>query len=114
MNGEYHDVKLSVGKEIDRYGSNNGTFLVKQVRLLKKSNGTNIRFWYIQSVYCKKELPVREGTIAPWFDEPGLGTQYMLDPTFVDNIRRQLINDETLIDGLVRLKYLDRIVINPS
>ena len=35
-----------------------------------------------------KELPVRKGEIAPWFDEPGGGTQYMLDPDFVKEIKK--------------------------
>ena len=37
----------------------------------------------IINIKVTKKLPVRKGEIAPWFDEPRGGIQYMLDPDFV-------------------------------
>lgn len=34
-----------------------------------------------------KEIPTKEGIVAPWFDEPGLGTQYLTDLT-IDELEK--------------------------
>lgn len=34
-----------------------------------------------------KEIPTKEGIVAPWFDEPGLGTQYLTDLT-IDELKK--------------------------
>lgn len=54
-------------------------------------------------------MPVRKGKIAPWFDQPGGGIQYQIDPGFVSSIKSKLRPKEDFIDGLVRMGYLDRI-----
>lgn len=56
-----------------------------------------------------REMPVRKGKIAPWFDQPGGGIQYQIDPGFVSSIKSKLRPKEDFIDGLVRMGYLDRI-----
>lgn len=55
------------------------------------------------------DIPMREGEIAPWFDQPGGGIQYQMDPTFVSEIRSQIGPDEDLIEGLIDLGYLKRL-----
>ncbi|HHZ06204.1 MAG TPA: glycohydrolase toxin TNT-related protein [Clostridiales bacterium] len=113
LNGHYEDVKLYEGKELDRYGSNWGTFFGETgTPVEKRAMAPTSDFSTYNQYVVKKELPVRRGVIAPWFDEPGLGVQFMLDPTFVTDIKSQLRTDEALIDGLVRLGYLYRIGID--
>ena len=59
-----------------------------------------------------KELPVRKGEIAPWFDEPGGGIQYMLDPDFVKKIKEiqnTMQPKKDFIDILIEMGYLDRL-----
>ena len=58
-----------------------------------------------------RPLPVREGTVAPWFDQPGGGIQFQLEPDFVSQIGSQLMPREDLIDGLRRLGYLERLSV---
>lgn len=54
----------------------------------------------------KREIPMRQGEIAPWFDEVGGGIQYQINPEFVKIIRAKLMPGESFIDGLIRLGYL--------
>ena len=56
-----------------------------------------------------KEIPVRKGEIVPWFDEPGGGTQYMLDPNFVEKINKIKDAEDEFIDALVKMGYLERL-----
>lgn len=56
-----------------------------------------------------KELPVKQGTIAPWFGQPGGGIQYQLEPKFVDSIKAILGPKKDLIDGLIDFGYLKRL-----
>ncbi|WP_228274780.1 TNT domain-containing protein [Streptococcus equi] len=56
-----------------------------------------------------EELPVREGKIAPWFDEPSGGRQYKLDSDFVNQLQSLLQDGTPLIDKLIELGYLRRI-----
>ncbi|HLO96516.1 MAG TPA: glycohydrolase toxin TNT-related protein, partial [Burkholderiaceae bacterium] len=65
---------------LDRYGNEGGSFLSPQgtpfeMRALPPSSVSDI-----YNVYkIKKPLPVEAGKIAPAFDQPGGGTQYLLD-----------------------------------
>lgn len=52
---------------------------------------------------------MRQGEIAPWFDEVGGGIQYQINPEFVNEIRTKLMPGESLIDELIRLGYLKRL-----
>jgi len=111
-NGKYESVtiKPEENKIIDRYGSNWGVYFGEdgtpyEQRALSPVTDPN---QYNRYQVCK-ELPVKKGEIAPWFDEPGGGTQYQLDPAFVDEIKKKLHKDEPLIDGLCRLGYLKRL-----
>lgn len=56
-----------------------------------------------------KELPVRKGTIQGWFSQPGGGTQYMLDPDFVAEMKVKCKKDQGIIDLLKEEGYLELI-----
>lgn len=43
---------------------------------------------YLKSVLVLKPIPNKVGIIAPWFDEIGLGTQYLTELT-VDELIKQ-------------------------
>lgn len=79
---------LPVGAKLDRFGSEYGSFLSPLgapyiARALPPSNlnaepGAQYPFNY--HVYeVTKEFEVRMGPIAPWFEQPGMGTQYLAD-----------------------------------
>lgn len=55
----------------------------------------------------KKLLPVQKGVIASWFDQPGGGIQYKLEDNFVEYISGELRPFEKIIDGLIRMGYLE-------
>ena len=52
---------------------------------------------------------MRKGEIAPWFDEPGGGTQYKIDPDFVAEIEKNMKPGQEFIDALVDMEYLERL-----
>ncbi|KAL4816756.1 hypothetical protein BDW67DRAFT_161484 [Aspergillus spinulosporus] len=79
------NVTLPVGQKLDRFGSEYGTFLAPLgapyiERSLPPSNlityDGNYPFNY--HVYqVEKEFVVGLGPIAPWFEQPGMGTQFV-------------------------------------
>lgn len=110
LNGQYEETNLPAGMIIDRYGGNNGTFFAEDgLSIEERAMAPNSDFSTYNRYEVKKSIPVRAGIIAPWFDQPGGGIQYQLDPEFVQNIRGQLHTGEALIDGLIRLGYLKRL-----
>lgn len=82
INGEYKIETLQKGKIIDRYGENDGRFF--------SPVGTDYEsralppFMEVKP-YKRYEIvvpfEVKSGTIAPWFDQPGGGTQYLTEYT---------------------------------
>ncbi len=61
-----------------------------------------------------KDIKVRKGDIASWFDQPGGGTQYKLDPEFVYDMRNMIDNLDVenkpqLIDFLIQVGFLRRL-----
>ncbi len=40
-----------------------------------------------------KDLPVKSGKIAPWFDQPGGGTQYKSEKSFGDLLDEGIIEE---------------------
>lgn len=110
LNGKYEDTKLRPGEQIDRYGGNNGTFFGDEgTSIPERAMDPNSDFSKYNKYVVAREMPVRKGKIAPWFDQPGGGIQYQIDPGFVETIRAKLKLGETFIDGLVRMGYLKRI-----
>ena len=110
LNGKYEDTKLRPGEQIDRYGGNNGTFFGDEgTSIPERAVAPNSDFSKYNKYVVAREMPVRKGKIAPWFDQPGGGIQYQIDPGFVETIRAKLKLGETFIDGLVRMGYLKRI-----
>lgn len=110
LNGKYEDTKLRLGEQIDRYGGNNGTFFGDEgTSIPERAMAPNSDFSKYNKYVVAREMPVRKGKIAPWFDQPGGGIQYQIDPGFVETIRAKLKLGETFIDGLVRMGYLKRI-----
>lgn len=110
LNGKYEDTKLRPGEQIDRYGGNNGTFFGDEgTSIPEMAMAPNSDFSKYNKYVVAREMPVRKGKIAPWFDQPGGGIQYQIDPGFVETIRAKLKLGETFIDGLVRMGYLKRI-----
>lgn len=98
---------LAVGAKLDRFGSEYGTFLSPLgapyiQRALPPSNlnaapGANYPYNY--HVYqVTKEFVVGMGPIAPWFEQPGAGTQYVAYSRVIDLIDggflRRLTEDE--------------------
>ena len=110
LNGKYEDTKLRPGEQIDRYGGNNGTFFGDEgTSIPERAMAPNSDVSKYNKYVVAREMPVRKGKIAPWFDQPGGGIQYQIDPGFVETIRAKLKLGETFIDGLVRMGYLKRI-----
>lgn len=110
LNGKYEDTKLRPGEQIDRYGGNNGTFFGDEgTTIPERAMAPNSDFSKYNKYVVAREMPVRKGKIAPWFDQPGGGIQYQIDPGFVSSIKSKLRPKEDFIDGLVRMGYLDRI-----
>lgn len=110
LNGKYEDTKLRPGEQIDRYGGNNGTFFGDEgTSIPERAMAPNSDFSKYNKYVVAREMPVRKGKIAPWFDQPRGGIQYQIDPGFVETIRAKLKLGETFIDGLVRMGYLKRI-----
>lgn len=110
LNGKYEDTELRPGEQIDRYGGNNGTFFGDEgTSIPERAMAPNSDFSKYNKYVVAREMPVRKGKIAPWFDQPGGGIQYQIDPGFVSSIKSKLRPKEDFIDGLVRMGYLDRI-----
>ncbi|MGW2376145.1 TNT domain-containing protein [Kitasatospora sp. NPDC001683] len=106
---------FQVGQDIDRYGSERGAFLAPEgtpyaQRAIPPMNldgdpaaGCN---YYDYRVI--KEFTVYSGTVAPWFAQPGLGTQYELDYTLIPGAPTpdQGFGVKWLVDN----HYLERII----
>lgn len=110
LNGVYEDAMLKPGSKIDRYGGNNGTFFADEgITTAQRAMSPNSDFSTYNAYEIKREIPMRQGEIAPWFDEVGGGIQYQINPEFVNEIRTKLMPGESLIDELIRLGYLKRL-----
>jgi hypothetical protein len=64
----------------------------------------------------KKPLPVESGKIAPAFDQPGGGTQYVIN--WAEIAKMEGISEKSIpkekIKWLVDIGYLDRIGVIPK
>ncbi len=113
LNGKYTNEMLQPGQTLDRYGKNNGTFFGDVgTPISHRAMAPDSDFSLYNQYKVTKELPVRKGEIAPWFDEPGGGIQYMLDPDFVKKIKEiqnTMQSKKDFIDILIEMGYLDRL-----
>ncbi|KJK56482.1 TNT domain-containing protein [Saccharothrix sp. ST-888] len=90
-------VRLFPGQDIDRYGSEYGSFLAPEgipyaARSIPPQSldgspaaGCNYRDYRVL-----KPFTVHAGPIAPWFGQPGYGLQYQLDGTLVPSAPTRL------------------------
>ena len=103
---------LEVGTLVDRFGSENGTFVSAadapyDQRSLPPSSLNTVPddkdhpYPYGYHIYTVvKELAVEGGPIAPWFGQPGLGAQFKL---------AAIENNTVNILQLIELGYLERL-----
>ncbi|HEL0663946.1 TPA: glycohydrolase toxin TNT-related protein [Streptococcus equi subsp. zooepidemicus] len=81
LNGEYVDDIIDPGTLVDRYGNNNtGRYFSPA----GASFGERALPPYMEKMPKKtyitiKPIPNKKGPVAPWFDQPGMGTQYFTD-----------------------------------
>ncbi len=94
--GTEKEIVIKPGTVIGRYGSEGGSYVTNQgasVAELSLPPGANVGQYAEYRVI--KEIPKAvQGEIAPWFDQPGGGTQYKLPQTI-----------QELLDG----KYIEKI-----
>lgn len=91
--GEAVKMTLQPGTRIDRYGSEYGTFVCPEgvpYEMRSLAPGSETKPYNVYEV--KKTVEVLSGEIAPWFDQPGGGIQYMFDKSI-----RELIEAGILI-----------------
>ena len=82
-NPQRSEEQLGIGTLIDRYGSEFGNFLAPAGAKYAERSLPPVNLVSDPADYCNyhaylvtKPLPVYSGPIAPWFEQPGLGTQY--------------------------------------
>ncbi|QMU76410.1 TNT domain-containing protein [Streptacidiphilus sp. PB12-B1b] len=102
---------LRPGQDIDRYGSEYGSFLAPAglsygARSIPPSSldGTPAAGCNYHDYRVVKAFTVDAGPIAPWFGQPGHGWQYQLDGSLVPGAPAQLN-----VMWLVGNGYLDRV-----
>lgn len=104
---------LEEGERLDRFGSEYGGYLApagddyaKRALPPQNLNTRDAAFPCDYHLYeVTKEFVVWEGSIAPWFEQPGGGRQIKLDPAFLDPGDGQRLNVKWLLDNgyLVRV-----------
>jgi filamentous hemagglutinin len=94
LNGVYQDATLQPGTVIDRYGSENGKFFSPlgtpfEERALPANRVSDT----VRKYEVLRPLPVQEGVIAPWFDQPGGGTQFKMGMTAKQLVKEGYIRE---------------------
>ncbi|MEU5658925.1 TNT domain-containing protein [Streptomyces sp. NPDC047737] len=108
VNGEIdkEPAKLRTGQRLDRFGSEYGGYLAPagdayEERALPPQN-LNTRDAAVPCDYrvykVAKPFWVWQGSIAPWFEQPGGGQQIKLDAVFLDPGAGQRLNVKWLLD----------------
>ncbi|RQW22740.1 DUF4237 domain-containing protein [Bacillus sp. C1-1] len=109
FDGDVVRTELKPGQVIDRYGEPGGNFLspdgtpYEQRALALHSDDAK---YYRYEVL--KPLEVDGGKIAPWFDRPGGGTQYLTENYKIYNIKTGDLVEPT-VENLIKNKYLKEI-----
>ncbi|PWI42220.1 TNT domain-containing protein [Streptomyces sp. ICBB 8177] len=108
---EWHQA-LRPGQDIDRYGSEYGSFLAPEgLPYAERSippqslDGTPAAGCNYHDYRVLKAFSVDAGPIAPWFGQPGRGRQYQLDASLLRGAPTQLT-----VGWLVANGYLRRLV----
>ena len=65
---------------LDRFGSENGSYLSPKGEAFENRAMPGVPENPPNNYIVKQSLPVEKAEIAPWFDQPGGGTQYKLSP----------------------------------
>ncbi|OAR21893.1 hypothetical protein A8W25_30815 [Streptomyces sp. ERV7] len=99
-------VRLRVGEDLDRFGSEYGAFLAPAGagygrRALPPQSLITRETAYPCAYHAyevTRSFTVWEGRIAPWFEQRGGGEQVKLDPAFVDPGEGQRLNVKWLLD----------------
>lgn len=104
---------LEEGERLDRFGSEYGSYLApagdayaKRALPPQNLNTRDAAFPCDYHLYeVTKSFVVWEGSIAPWFEQPGGGRQIKLDPAFLNPGDGQRLNVKWLLDNgyLVRV-----------
>ncbi|MFG2998601.1 TNT domain-containing protein [Streptomyces sp. NPDC048340] len=98
---------LDEGELLDRFGSEYGSYLApagdayaKRALPPQNLNTRDAAFPCDYHAYrVTKAFAVWEGSIAPWFEQPGGGRQIKLDPAFLDPGAGQRLNVKWLLDN---------------
>ena len=83
---------LQAGTRLDRYGSDFGSFTSPEgvpYKMRSVVPGTDLEPYSVFEVV--KPIEVKSGQIAPWFDEPGGGIQYLMPQTIEDLLNAGII-----------------------
>ena len=78
LNGEYKESVILPGTRINRIGSNptGRYFSPAGATFGEKALPPFMKLQPDSDYITLKKIPIREGLVAPWFDEPGMGIQY--------------------------------------
>ena len=78
LNGEYKESVILPGTRINRIGSNptGRYFSPAGATFGEKALPPFMKLQPNADYISLKEIPIKEGLVAPWFDEPGMGIQY--------------------------------------
>ena len=78
LNGEYKESVILPGTRINRIGSNptGRYFSPEGATFGEKALPPFMKLQPNSDYIVLKEIPTKEGLVAPWFDEPGMGIQY--------------------------------------
>ncbi|MFD7029278.1 TNT domain-containing protein [Streptomyces sp. NPDC059917] len=100
------DDALPPGSLLDRFGPDSGSFLAPAgdpyparslpPQSLRTRPGGAACDYHVYEVL--RTLPVRRGPAAPWFEQPGGGTQFKLDAALLDPGPAQRLNVKWLLD----------------
>ncbi len=109
VNGQVdkHRELLEKGEELDRFGSEFGGYLApagdpyaKRALPPQNLNTRDAAFACDYRVYeVSKPFHVWQGSIAPWFEQPGRGQQIKLDPALLDPGAGQRLNVKWLLEN---------------
>ncbi|MFD3491622.1 TNT domain-containing protein [Streptomyces sp. NPDC058690] len=105
------ELELHVGQKVDRFGNEAGRYLAPAgTKYRKRSippsslNTADPRHPYNYYLYrVTRKFKVCAGPIAPAFEQPGLGVQYVTSSTYCPNILRTSVLDLVRNGTLVRL-----------
>ena len=89
LNGKYKESVILPGTRINRIGSNptGRYFSPEGATFGEKALPPFMKLQPNSDYIVLKEIPTKEGLVAPWFDEPGMGIQYYIYST-IDELEK--------------------------